>query len=713
MAHFRTPHLPPPAVLRLLLILVVFSSLAGLLFPSRASLQNLPPGKLSSSAIALTRNGDTLAVVNPDSNTLTLVAVTSDRSSRAFWSGDISRFESARDGRSWHQVLREVQVGIDPRSVAFDPAGTRAYVANRGSASVSVVDVASQSVATTIGVGYEPYGVVVAPDGQWVYVANAGSDTLSVSDAATSQVVQTVPVGDRPTGLALSENGQRLYVTHLLTGEVSVLDTTKLPGALPDCSRQIDFNLDGTVTIADLQRIAGYWGTSCRSATGYHPRYDPSHNCRTDVVDVMLVASRWGDETCPVISTGPDSNLAQSIAITPDGTRAYLPHQRSNASNPAPLFDTSIFPVVSVIDLASNQHLRSKRLDLATVDVPVNMPFDAAFAPDGSTLYVVNAGSNDVSVIDLSTGVAVAHVEVGANPRGIVVSPDGTLAYVNNTLDGTVSVIDLTTKTPVEVIQSTAIPLPPLLLHGKRLFHSANRAAIARDQWISCAACHFDGEMDGRTWHFAAGPRNTPSLLGVVQTYPINWSAELDESQDLEHFIRGLQAGSGLMEEDPYPSLGMFNVGRSLELDSLAAFVDAFPMPLNASAGLSTSPAIPPGGPVPEAVQRGRLVFQSAETGCATCHPAPFYTDGLKHDVGTADGPGETAGPELDTPTLRGLIHTAPYLHDGTAPTLYHVLVPANPNDKHGVTSHLTLEEIADLIAFLEALPYEPYGSNF
>jgi len=209
--------------------------------------------------------------------------------------------------------------------------------------------------------------------------------------------------------------------------------------------------------------------------------------------------------------------------------------------------------------------------------------------------------------------------------------------------------------------------------------------------------------MDGRTWSFPGlGPRNTTSLLGVIQTYPINWQADMDETQDQEHFIRGLQAGSGLITEgDPYPGRGMFNVGQSLELDALATFVDSVPMPRN--------PDIPLGGPIPPAVERGLLVFESPTTQCSVCHSAPFYTDRQKHDVGTASGPGELAGPEIDTPTIRGLTHTAPYLHDGSAPTLYDVLVTENPADQHGVTSHLTPDEIADLIAFLKVLPYLLY----
>jgi hypothetical protein len=76
--------------------------------------------------------------------------------------------------------------------------------------------------------------------------------------------------------------------------------------------------------------------------------------------------------------------------------------------------------------------------------------------------------------------------------------------------------------------------------------------------------------------------------------------------------------------------------------------------------------------------------------------------------VGTAGGPGEWFGPQIDTPTLRFLYDSGPYLHDGSASTLYDVLTTANPEDKHGVTSHLTERELQDLAAFMLALPYEP-----
>ena len=58
----------------------------------------------------------------------------------------------------------------------------------------------------------------------------------------------------------------------------------------------------------------------------------------------------------------------------------------------------------------------------------------------------------------------------------------------------------------------------------------------------------------------------------------------------------------------------------------------------------------------------------------------------------------------LDTPTLRGLWRTAPYLHDGSAPTLRDVLTTRNAMDRHGVTSGLSDAELDDLVAFLRCL---------
>ena len=93
-----------------------------------------------------------------------------------------------------------------------------------------------------------------------------------------------------------------------------------------------------------------------------------------------------------------------------------------------------------------------------------------------------------------------------------------------------------------------------------------------------------------------------------------------------------------------------------------------------------------------------------ASTGAA-CHSGDAFTDGLLHDVGTGIDPSETRGSKFDTPSLLGIHDTAPYLHDGSAPTLRAALTSSNTGDKHGDTSILTEEEINALVAYLRSLP--------
>jgi YVTN family beta-propeller protein len=78
-------------------------------------------------------------------------------------------------------------------------------------------------------------------------------------------------------------------------------------------------------------------------------------------------------------------------------------------------------------------------------------PFALAISPDGSRAYVANQTSGDVSVIDTATNTVVgAPITVGTQPHGVALSPDGSRAYVGSEANpGTVSVIDTQTGTTV------------------------------------------------------------------------------------------------------------------------------------------------------------------------------------------------------------------------------------------------------------------------
>jgi hypothetical protein len=67
----------------------------------------------------------------------------------------------------------------------------------------------------------------------------------------------------------------------------------------------------------------------------------------------------------------------------------------------------------------------------------------------------------------------------------------------------------------------------------------------------------------------------------------------------------------------------------------------------------------------------------------------------------------------LDTPTLKGLWQTAPYLHDGSAATLTAVLTTANPSGRHGDTASLSTTERQQLEAYLRQIDDSGAGVVF
>ena len=64
--------------------------------------------------------------------------------------------------------------GTYPGGLAISPDGTRLYVADNLSNSVSIIDTATNTVKSTTTVGHYPYGVVLSKDGTTAYVSNWG-----------------------------------------------------------------------------------------------------------------------------------------------------------------------------------------------------------------------------------------------------------------------------------------------------------------------------------------------------------------------------------------------------------------------------------------------------------------------------------------------------------------------------------------------------------
>ncbi len=113
--------------------------------------------------------------------------------------------------------------------------------------------------------------------------------------------------------------------------------------------------------------------------------------------------------------------------------------------------------------------------------------------------------------------------------------------------------------------------------------------------------------------------------------------------------------------------------------------------------------------PAKASAQEGRgqaLFFGKAQ--CAVCHPAPYYTDNLMHDLSVerffkprmVDNLMETGDGPIKTFPLRGIKDSPPYLHDGRLLTLEDAVEFFNVIQQ----LKLTNQEKSDLVAFLRVL---------
>lgn len=256
---------------------------------------------------------------------------------------------------------------------------------------------------------------------------------------------------------------------------------------------------------------------------------------------------------------------------------------------------------------------------------------------------------------------------------------------------------------------------------GRKLFFDKR---LSRDQTIACASCHdLDKAFtDGRTVSEGIAGRkarrNAPTLVnrgyGTAQFW--DGRAKSLEQQVLEPIQNHDEMDMTLPEVTARIGIGENELAQALAsylrtIRSGNSRVDRF---LTQNDGLS-----------PEE-QFGLRVFR-VKGNCVACHIGPNFTDERFHNTGIAwrenafsdEGRYATTGRPEDrgafkTPTLREVARTAPYMHDGSLPTLPDVIDyydrggASNPQlDPEIRPLHLSAEEKRALAAFLRALSGE------
>ncbi len=122
-------------------------------------------------------------------------------------------------------VVRAVPTGQEiSHMVAVIPDGSRAFVANIGSGSVTAIDLRSGKKLKDLPTGAGAEGIAFRPETREIWVTNREADTLSVIDADRLEVVATLPCPGFPIRIAFSPRGARALVTAAKSGEVVAFD---------------------------------------------------------------------------------------------------------------------------------------------------------------------------------------------------------------------------------------------------------------------------------------------------------------------------------------------------------------------------------------------------------------------------------------------------------------------------------------------------------
>lgn len=102
-------------------------------------------------------------------------------------------------------------------------------------------------------------------------------------------------------------------------------------------------------------------------------------------------------------------------------------------------------------------------------------PIELAITPDGSRLYALCEGTDEVAVYDLQSRAVLRRIRVGRVPKGMTLAPDGKRLYVANSWSDNISVIDTASLEVVRTLPAGFEPNAVVTDRAGRFLFVANR----------------------------------------------------------------------------------------------------------------------------------------------------------------------------------------------------------------------------------------------
>jgi len=608
-------------------------------------------------------------------------------------SGEVRVFNGTTYAR-----IKTIPVGHEPRGFSLSPDGSRLFVANSWDDTISVIDTRALEVAATWHVGMEPSSVVEGPAGKYLYVANRISNDVAVLNAQTGSEVKRLPAGRGASYMTLSPDGRQLYVTHVYPNPTP-------PRTPPESEvTVIDTRTAEVVNRIPLHSIAGVFHIAASSdgRLGIAAEMHPKNLVSITAVEhgwvfedtLMLFGADAGNKPVEVPLDDLDSYAARpfGVAITPDNKRVYV---SCGGSELVAVIDvTRLLGYIRThrppfaYNLAASAHYVMKRIPVG------HDPRGVTVSPDGRRVLVANRLDDTISVIDTHSNDVVSTIHLAGSKQlwslnlalkvysEVINTPVGRLRCQYCHIDPRhryAPKMDLTEKQEIQALR-----------RGEQIFYTANYSFHGG---IGCANCHIDSTFDGLQWDLEPNGlgRNILDnrlLEDIKDTAPFKWNGGNPN----------LPTECGPRTEKYFWRSENYD---DLDLADLTAYINSLPARPNRW--------LRPDGKLTPAQERGNAIFERTVDNfgkpiplvnrCNYCHSGPLGTDRKKFEVGTK-GPNDDSG-VFDTPQLKNIALTAPYLHNGSAATLEEIWTVYNPHDQHGRTNDLTKDQLNDLVEYL------------
>jgi len=291
----------------------------------------------------------------------------------------------------------------NPRGLAINQYTNIAVVANEKSDSVSIVDLDTQAVLSTVPVGKAPIGVAIDKGKNIALVSNSKDDTVSIIDLNTFSAIKTIPVGKEPEGIAINQ----LTHTSLITN-----------------------HKDDTVSVINLMNL----GVIKTIPVGKEPKdvaVDPGLNCALVVNEKDYNVSIIDLKTYQVIGTVSVGQKPQAIDINPEAYLAAVVNEKDNS--------------ITVINLQT--------LQTYTIQIGKH-PVDVAVNPLDNHALVICDEDRSLLLVDLTTQKIIKTYSLNKLPKGVAVNNFTNIAAVVDDQTDSLTLIQLPNPVP-EIISIT------------------------------------------------------------------------------------------------------------------------------------------------------------------------------------------------------------------------------------------------------------------